>query len=60
MDAVCKAADFCKIGDRPCTIYDLIKLETYFKHYQIMLIDESYKLINKILYLNRQDKFNYI
>ena len=30
MDAVYKA-DFCKIGDRPCTINDLIKLESYFK-----------------------------
>ena len=58
MDAVYKAADLCKIVDRPCTVNNLIKLEAYFKHYQIMLIDESYKLTNKILYLNRQDKFN--
>ena len=58
MNAVYKADDFCKIGDRPCTINDLIRLESYFKHNQIMLIDETYKLTNKILYLNRQDKFN--
>ena len=58
MGPVYKAADFCKIGDRACTINDLIKLESYLKQYQIMLIDETYRLTNEILYLNRQDKLN--
>ena len=58
MDEVHKAVAFCKIGNRACTINDLIKLEAYYKHYQIMLIDETYNLTNKILYLKHQDKFN--
>ena len=58
MAEVHKAVEFCKIENRACTINDLIKLEAYFEHYQIMLIDETYKLTNKILYFNHQDKFN--
>ena len=58
MNTIKKDEDFCKIGNSACTINDLIKLKAYFKHYQIMLIDETYKLTNKILYLNQQDKFN--
>ena len=58
MAEVHKAEDFCKIENRASTLNDLIKLETYFKHYQIMLIDETYKLKNQILFLNRRDKFN--
>ena len=35
----------------------LIKLEKYFRYYQIMLIDQSYSSTHMTLYLNTIDKF---
>ena len=58
MANVLQAAKACSIDIRPCTIKDIINLEIYFKDYQIMVIDASYKITNNPLYLNKIDKFN--
>ena len=56
---VLEAAKACSIDDNhPCTINDIINLENYFKEYQIMVIDASYKITNNPIYLNKIDKFN--
>ena len=57
MTKVLDAARACKIQGAG-GINDLINLEAYFKDYQIMLIDQSYKITNKALYLNQTTKFN--
>ena len=57
MTKVLDAARACKIQGAS-GISDLINLEAYFKDYQIMLIDQSYKITNKALYLNQTSKFN--
>ena len=46
------------IQDEPCGINELIKIEKCYKYYQIMLIDSTYKITNKPLYLNTTDKFS--
>ena len=57
MTKVLDAVKACKI-EGASGINDLINLEAYFKDYQIMLIDASYKITNKPLYLNQTTKFN--
>ena len=46
------------IQDEPCGINELIKIEKYYKYYQIMLIDSTYKITNRPLYLNTTDPFS--
>jgi hypothetical protein len=44
-------------GEKDWGIAQIIRLERYFKYYQIMLIDQSYSLTNMPFYLNTIDKF---
>ena len=56
---VLAAVKSCRIkDDRACGLQDLIALEGYFKEYQIMLIDKTYRLTNNPIYLNQSEKFN--
>jgi len=58
MAKVLQAAKACNIDNRPCTINDIKNLEIYFKEYQIMVIDNTYKITNNPVYLNKIDEFN--
>ena len=58
MAKVLEVAIACSIDNRPCTINNIKNLEIYFKEYQIMVIDASYKMTNNPLFLNTFDKFN--
>ena len=47
MAKVVEAAKACSIDNRLCTVNDIINLEIYIKEYQIINIDESYKIKKK-------------
>ena len=58
---VIQVAKRCQIGDKPCGIQELKKLEVYFKEFQITLLNADSKFDSKPVYTGlKNSKFFYL
>ena len=47
----------CNMTNRKCEISDMAELEKYFKKYKLVLLDENYIGIEKVICVNNKQKF---
>ena len=54
---VYRAVVACNMTNRKCEISDMAVLEKYFKKYKLVLLDDNYIGIEKVIYVNNKQKF---